>query len=158
MCHDAVTKKERQQDTTRLPDRGSCGEGVSFIPRCPLPNQSKLSGKSGSSHGGLHLVVVLGMVRKPVCLLAFFRVWGPSAIVQPFFHPLSLSLESWMIPALALARGWLGWGKQKHGLSQAVPRASLGTRNSCRPTSPGEGRGEAEWMSQSWAAEGATCG
>jgi len=65
-----------------------------------------------------------------------------------------------MVPALTLGRGWLRWGKQKHGLALAIPSASLGMGNSCRlkPTSPGEGRGETEWMGQSWAAEGATWG
>lgn len=159
MFHDIATKKE-----TRLSDRDMSGR--SFVGKvCPSslgdcsPPVWAVWEESGSSHEGLHLLVVVGMTIKPICLPTFSWVWDPCATVHTssILYPSPGALHA---PALRLVRGWQRWGKQKHDLAQAIPPAILGTRNSCRLKlpSPGEDRGEAEWVCQSWAAEGATCG
>lgn len=98
--------------------------------------------ESGSGHGGLHLVVVLGVVTKSKYLLTFSSIPCPS--------PGSLgcsSSDTWQrLAEVEEAEAWFG--------SSHIPHAILGMRNLGRLnlTSPGEDRGKADW-----AAEGATC-
>lgn len=111
--------------------------------------------ESRSSHGGLHLVVVLGMVTKPPCLPTFSCV-GSLCYSSHLLHPLLLLSRSPAFHLWHLAEA--DWGGGRRSIPHDIPHAIWSLRNSGRLkfTSPGEGRGEAEWVCQSWAVEGAT--
>lgn len=152
MLHDTATKKERWKDTTRLSDRDTCGEGVSFLPRCVLPTSLNCLGRVRIQPWGTSPCGCLGHGNKAYMPSNFLL--SPQGSLCYSSYLLHLPPGALDASALTFDRGWLRWGKQKRSLAPAIAHAILGMRNLGRLNlaSPGEDRGDTDW-----AAEGAIC-